>query len=224
MFLLYLTEFYEIIDVTSSLNYLLVHKTIDVRMRLIESTICSLPVLLISSSVADEITPVNYQSSYTVDTHYSLTVYEPNSSNDRFQFKISSNYADEYVHLESCTLSLIDREYAQEFIQNGCVLPEWGRIFNNKDRIISENADWFTMQPLYVGIKSKWHIECSVASCNRDFLHQYSDDKKFCKAGDECAKRYSFGVIDRERRSDRVKKTGSKIRHGKVRVELKLNH
>ena len=194
-------------------------------MRLIESTFCSLPVLLISSSVAEVITPVKYQSSYTVDTHYNLTVYEPNSLSDRFQFKISSNYIGEYVHLESCTLSLVDREYAQEFIHNGCILPDWSRIFNNNDRVITENADWFTMQPLYAGIKLNWHIECSVASCNGDFHHQYSGDQKFCKPGDECSARYSFaGAIDRDRRSDDVKKSGSKIRHGKVHVELKLNH
>ena len=59
-----------------------------------------------------------YQSSFTADRDYVVTVYEPNSLNDRFQFKVSSNNTNEYVHLKSCILSQEAGEYKQEFIQD----------------------------------------------------------------------------------------------------------
>jgi len=164
-----------------------------------------------------------YQSSFTSDTDYVLTVTEPNSLNDQFQFKVSSNKTDEYVHLKSCSLSLADKEYKQEFMQDGCIKPDWSKIFQNNDRVKEDNADWFTMRPLFIGIKSKWHIHCSVASCSTDVQHYNPDDfKRFCKAGDLCSTRYQFTVDDfRERRSQKI---GSKVPLGKVQVDFYLTH
>ena len=71
---------------------------------------------LLSGSVAGN---AIYQSSFTADRDYVVTVYEPNSLNDRFQFKVSSNNTNEYVHLKSCILSQKAGEYKQEFIQDG---------------------------------------------------------------------------------------------------------
>ena len=164
-----------------------------------------------------------YQSSFASDTDYVLTVTEPNSLNDRFQFKVSSNKTDEYVHLKSCSLSLADREYEQEFIQDGCIKPDWRKIFQNNDRGMKDNADWFTMRPLFIGIKSKWHIHCSVASCSTDAQYFNPDDfQRFCKAGDLCSSRYQFTEdYSRERRSQKI---GSKVQLGKVQVEFYLSH
>ena len=176
---------------------------------------------LMSGIVVADITI--YQSSFTADTDYAVIVYEPNSLNDRFQFKVSSNETDEYVHLKSCSLSLADKEYKQEFIRDGCVKPDWTKIFENSDRVMSNNADWFTMRPLFIGIKSKWHIDCSVASCSSDVHHYHQDDfKRFCKAGDHCSTRYQF--TDDDYRERRWQKIGSKVRFGEVQVEFDPSH
>ena len=110
-----------------------------------------------------------------------------------------------------------------KLVQDGCVKLDWSKIFQNNDRVMTNNADWFTMKPLFIGIKSKWHIDCSVASCNTDIQHNYPDYfEKFCKAGDRCATRYKFTEEDfRERRSQ---KTGLEIQLGEVQVEFDPNY
>ena len=131
--------------------------------------------------------------------------FSPNANqNDRFQFKIWSNHPDEYVHLETCSLSLGDPStgqstgFIEEFINDGCVKEGFQFFFSNEDRISATNEDWFDMRPI-LGIgscKSTWKIDCTVASCNRSLDH--------CEPGDECADRYTASFMAtnaRKRRS-----------------------
>ena len=132
--------------------------------------------------------------------------FSPNANqNDRFQFKIWSDHPDEYVHLETCSLSLVDPStgqstgFTEEFINDGCVKEGFQFFFSNGDRIPATNEDWFDMRPI-LGIgscKSTWKIDCTVASCNRSLDH--------CEPGDECADRYTASFMAtnaRKRRSE----------------------
>ena len=120
--------------------------------------------------------------------------FSPNADpNDRFQFKIWSDHDDEYVHLETCKLTLVgNNHFEQEFINDGCVTDAWDSYFANSDRTEKINEDWFNMRPLLIGCKSKWHIDCTVASCKRGLessnLEAY---EHFCKADYQCAARYT---------------------------------
>jgi len=114
--------------------------------------------------------------------------FAPNANrNDRFQFKIWSDHSDNYVHLETCSLSLADtvgRSFEREFINDGCVLSEFKPYFGNENRTSIEiNEDWFNMRPI-IGInscKSTWNIDCTVASCNRDLDQESVIYQRFCK-------------------------------------------
>ena len=133
--------------------------------------------------------------------------FSPNADpNDRFQFKVWSDHDDEYVHLESCKLTLDGNDaFKEEFINDGCVTSDWYDYFANKNRETMVNEDWFNMRPLLIGCKSKWHIDCTVASCKRGLeTSNYSAYEKFCKADAECEDRYTasfMGVHARKRRS-----------------------
>lgn len=133
--------------------------------------------------------------------------FKPNADpNDRFQFKVYSDHEHEYVHLESCLLTLDGKSgFEQEFINDGCVTDEWTRYFANDHRNQKINEDWFNMRPLLIGCKSKWHIDCTVASCKRGLKTSNSDAyEQFCKADEKCEDRYTstfFGTNARKRRS-----------------------
>ena len=137
--------------------------------------------------------------------------FSPNTKKDElFHFQISSNHADEYVHLEKCTVSYEGKstttESEYQFITDGCVDDDFQLLFFNKDRSDgTQNEDWFSMRPLTINddCKSKWIVDCTVASCKRGLekanVKAYNE---FCKAG-ECD-RYKasfFGVNARKRRS-----------------------
>ena len=134
--------------------------------------------------------------------------FSPNADpNDRFQFKVWSDHAEEYVHLESCKLSLDGDAFEQEFINDGCVTTGWQNYFANENRATLVNEDWFNMRPLLVGCKSKWHIDCTVASCKRGLEDtNYGAYEQFCKADEVCEDRYTAAfmganVHGRKRRS-----------------------
>ena len=133
--------------------------------------------------------------------------FSPNADpNERFQFKVWSDHNDEYVHLESCKLTLEGNgAFEEEFINDGCVTTEWQNYFANENRETLVNEDWFNMRPLLIGCKSKWHIDCTVASCKRDLEQtNYDAFEAFCKADEECKDRYTapfMGVNARKRRS-----------------------
>lgn len=125
--------------------------------------------------------------------------FSPNADpNERFQFKIWSDHNDEYVHLESCELTLDGKEsFKQEFINDGCVTNDWKSYFSNENRDSLINEDWFNMRPLLIGCKSKWHIDCTVASCKRGLKDSNgSAYEKFCKPDDECEDRYTATFMD----------------------------
>ena len=133
--------------------------------------------------------------------------FSPNADpNKRFHFKVWSDHADEYVHLESCKLTLEGNDaFEEEFINDGCVTSGWKNYFANADRDNLTNEDWFNMRPLLIGCKSKWHIDCIVSSCKRGLessnLGAY---EQFCKPDEECEDRYTaafMGVHARKRRS-----------------------
>ena len=132
--------------------------------------------------------------------------FSPNAdSNDRFQFRIWSDHPEEYVHLETCSLSLSDGSFNKEFIKDGCIQDGSKRYFGNKARISRTNEDWFNMHPLLrIGsCKSTWQIDCTVASCKRGL--DVTSPENFCKAGDQCADRYTatfMGTNARRRRSE----------------------
>ena len=140
-------------------------------------------------------------------TEADVIPFTPNADpNDRFQFKIWSDHEHEYVHLETCKLTLDgDDAFEQEFINDGCVTDEWDDYFANSDRIFKINEEWFNMRPLLIGIKSKWHIDCTVASCKRGLeASNYAAYAQFCKADDKCHTRYTstfMGANGRKRRS-----------------------
>ena len=134
--------------------------------------------------------------------------FSPNADpNKRFQFKVGSDHADEYVHLESCKVSLEGHAFEEEFINDGCVTTGWQKYFDNENRDTLVNEDWFNMRPLLIGCKSKWHIDCTVASCKRGLEHSnYGAYQEFCKADQECEDRYTAAfmganVHGRKRRS-----------------------
>ena len=133
--------------------------------------------------------------------------FSPNADpNDRFQFKVWSDHEKEYVHLETCKLTLEgDDAFEQEFINDGCVTDDWEEYFANDDRVQKINEDWFNMRPLVIRCKSKWHVDCTVASCKRGLatsnLEAY---EQFCEPDDKCASRYTptfMDVTTRKRRS-----------------------
>ena len=133
--------------------------------------------------------------------------FSPNADpNKRFQFKVGSDHDDEYVHLESCKLTLDGNDaFEEEFINDGCVTTDWQKYFANENRETLVNEDWFNMRPLLIGCKSKWHIDCTVASCKRGLEKtNYGAYEQFCKADEECEDRYTapfMGVHARKRRS-----------------------
>ena len=133
--------------------------------------------------------------------------FSPNADpNKRFQFKVGSDHDDEYVHLESCKLTLDGNDaFEEEFINDGCVTTDWQKYFANENRETLVNEDWFNMRPLLIGCKSKWHIDCTVASCKRGLEQtNYGAYEQFCKADEECEDRYTapfMGVHARKRRS-----------------------
>ena len=134
--------------------------------------------------------------------------FSPNSnSNDRFQFKIWSDHPDEYVHLETCSLSFVDPRTGQsltkEFINDGCVKDDFQFLFSNEDRISATNEDWFNMRTMVAigSCKSTWRIDCTVVSCNRDLDH--------CKPGDECAERYTAAFMRTNARKRRYARNAS---------------
>ena len=135
--------------------------------------------------------------------------FSPNADpNDRFQFKVWSDHEQEYVHLETCKLTLdgySKNAFNEEFINDGCVTDAWKPYFSNDHRIEKINEDWFDMRPLLIGCKSKWHIDCTVASCKRGLEHSnLGAYEQFCKADDKCAERYTTAFMDanaRKRRS-----------------------
>ena len=133
--------------------------------------------------------------------------FSPNADpNDRFQFKVWSDHEKEYVHLETCELTLEgDSTFRQEFINDGCVTDAWESYFSNDNRVEKINEDWFNMRPLLIGCKSKWHIDCTVASCKRGLESSNTDAyNQFCKADDKCEGRYTASFMDvnaRKRRS-----------------------
>ena len=140
-------------------------------------------------------------------TETDVIPFSPNANrNDRFQFKIWSDHEHEYVHLETCKLTLEgDDDFEQEFINDGCVTDDWKAYFANEYRTQKINEDWFNMRPLLINCKSKWHIDCTVASCKRGLEStNYGAYEQFCKAGDKCEARYTPGFMDanaRKRRS-----------------------
>ena len=135
--------------------------------------------------------------------------FSPNADlNKRFQFKVGSDHDDEYVHLESCKLTLDGNDaFEEEFINDGCVTTDWQKYFANENRETLVNEDWFNMRPLLIGCKSKWHIDCTVASCKRGLEKtNYGAYEQFCKADEECKDRYTaafmgYNVHGRRRRS-----------------------
>jgi len=133
--------------------------------------------------------------------------FSPNADpNDRFQFKVWSDHDKEYVHLETCKLTLDgDSTFEQEFINDGCITDNWENFFSNDNRVEKINEDWFNMRPLLIGCKSKWHIDCTVASCKRGLeSSNYDAYEQFCKADDKCEARYTTSFMDanaRKRRS-----------------------
>ena len=140
-------------------------------------------------------------------TETDVIPFSPNADpNDRFQFKIWSDHEHEYVHLETCKLTLEGNDaFEQEFINDGCVTDDWEEYFANDDRVQKINEDWFNMRPLVIRCKSKWHIDCTVASCKRGLatsnLEAY---EQFCEPDDKCASRYTptfMDVTTRKRRS-----------------------
>ena len=49
------------------------------------------------------------------------------------------------------------------------------------------NEYWFNRRPLVIGCKTKWRIDCTVASCKRSLEDiNYGAYKEFCKADEEC--------------------------------------
>ena len=146
-------------------------------------------------------------STRTKLTETDVIPFSPNADpNDRFQFQIWSDHEQEYVHLETCKLTLEgDDTFEQEFINDGCVTDDWEEYFANDDRVQKINEDWFNMRPLVIRCKSKWHIDCTVASCKRGLatsnLEAY---EQFCEPDDKCASRYTptfMDVTTRKRRS-----------------------
>ena len=134
--------------------------------------------------------------------------FSPNADpNDRFQFKVWSDHEEEYVHLETCKLTLGGNSTVElgEFINDGCVTNDWESYFSNDNRVEKINADWFNMRPLLIGCKSKWHIDCTVASCKRGLESSNTDAyNQFCKADQKCEQRYTgsfMNVNARKRRS-----------------------
>ena len=90
----------------------------------------------------------------------------------RVRFRISSNHPEEYVHLETCELSeelengnIIN---TATFIEDGCVQEDFKKFIFNTDRKIFANEDVFNMRPFLFGCKTKWHVKCKTASCQRD--------------------------------------------------------
>ena len=134
--------------------------------------------------------------------------FSPNANpNDRFYFKIGSDHSEEYVHLETCSLSLSDGSFDKEFINDGCVL--FPSYFANKERKLRTNEDWFSMRPLLkIGsCKSTWQIDCTVSSCKRGLDDTSPVYQNFCKPDDQCADRYTttlLGTNTRRRRSTSV--------------------
>ena len=134
--------------------------------------------------------------------------FSPNADpSDRFHFKIWSDHPEEYVHLETCSLSLSDGSFDKEFINDGCVL--FPSYFGNEDRESRANEDWFSMRPLLkIGsCKSTWQIDCTVSSCKRGLDDTSPVYEKFCKPDDECADRYTAPFLAtnaRRRRSTSV--------------------
>merc|ERR1711953_707375 len=133
--------------------------------------------------------------------------FSPNADpNDRFQFKVWSDHDKEYVHLETCKLTLDgDSTFEQEFINDGCITDNWEIFFSNDNRVEKINEDWFNMRPLLIGCKSKWHIDCTVASCKRGLeTSNLGAYEEFCKADQKCEHRYTGSFMDvnaRKRRS-----------------------
>ena len=140
-------------------------------------------------------------------TDTEVVPFSPNANqNDRFQFKISSDHSDEYVHLEACSIKTSDGSFDKEFINDGCVKDEFQFYFTNGDRNERVNEDWFNMRPiLQLGTcKSTWIIDCTVSSCNRGLDQDSKLYEDFCKPGDECADRYTATFMSanaRKRRS-----------------------
>ena len=69
--------------------------------------------------------------------------FSPNADpNDRFQFKVYSDHEEEYVHLETCELTLEgDSTFRQEFINDGCVTDARESYFSNVNRVEKINED-----------------------------------------------------------------------------------
>ena len=142
---------------------------------------------------------------------------KPNANPDeKIQFQIWSDHPEEYVHLEQCVLKQEDDNgqtlYEEIFIRDGCIEKEWIDFFDNsatrKDS--SVNSDWFNMRPLVIGCKSKWHINCTVASCKRGLKAENIDAfNEFCSVSSTCSNRSYFDSfinkptsVRRRRRSD----------------------
>jgi len=147
------------------------------------------------------------KSSRDVPIGTDVIPFSPNADpNDRFQFKVWSDHDKEYVHLETCKLTLDGHStFEEEFINDGCVTDGWESFFSNDNRIEKINEDWFNMRPLLIGCKSKWHIDCTVASCKRGLeTSNYGAYEEFCKADEKCETRYTASFMDvnaRKRRS-----------------------
>jgi len=124
----------------------------------------------------------------------------PESS--RFEFSISSNNPQEYVHIEQCTLSLMDSSTTFQagrevtFIDSGCV-SDMDIFFEMNDSTdigqrIATHADSFFMKPLTFGCTSEWKIDCVVASCAADLQTSNPEAyQTYCAAGDMCPTRYT---------------------------------
>ena len=139
--------------------------------------------------------------------------FKPNAnSNDRFRFKIWSDHSEEYVHLETCSLSQsrwiqdgFVTSFDEEFIKDGCVLDRFKPYFENKARDFKINEDWFNMRPLLqIGsCKSTWQIDCTVASCKRGLDVTSPAFENFCKPDDQCADRYTTTFLGTNARGKR---------------------
>lgn len=121
----------------------------------------------------------------------------PNTDpNKKVQFKIWSDHPDEYVHLEECELAQEDQNgniiYQEVFMRDGCVENLWEPFFDNSPTRNSPtiNEDWFNMNPLVTGCKTKWHINCKTASCKRGLESENEEAfKAYCSVSDSCTSR-----------------------------------
>ena len=124
----------------------------------------------------------------------------PNADpNEKIQFKIWSDHPEEYVHLEECVLKQEDENghslYEEIFVRDGCIEKDWNDFFDNSParKDFTANSDWFNMRPLLIGCKSKWHIDCTVASCKRGLKAGNIDAfTKFCSVSSTCSNRSYF--------------------------------